>query len=207
MSRLARILFSAMLASLPVAAAAQAAPAATGDTRERLVDLAIMYSDLHTNAPVGSCNCFWMSGGTAQLAIPVWRNFALVGEAGGHTTGSIPNFGVGLSLVSGMAGLRLRVPTHTLFQPFGHALVGGVHGFDGYFPVHPPRYPTSFDSSFAMVLGGGVDLAISKHYWIRIVQADYHYSQLRNLQGDRQNQFRISGGIVVRFPDWLWERQ
>ena len=58
-----------------------------------------------------------------------------------------------------------------------------------------------------MTLGGGVDWAISHSVWIRLPQLDYHYSQLHNLQGDRQNQFRVSGGIVLRFPPWLWEKQ
>ncbi len=47
-------------------------------------------------------------------------------------------------------------------------------------------------------LSGGVDLAVSKHIWIRAAHVDYHYSELRNLNGDRQNQFRITGGIVFR---------
>jgi hypothetical protein len=40
--------------------------------------------------------------------------------------------------------------------------------------------------------------AVSRHIWIRALQADYHYSELRNLQGDRQNQFRLGAGIVFR---------
>jgi hypothetical protein len=30
------------------------------------------------------------------------------------------------------------------------------------------------------------------------LKADYNYSSLRNLQGDNQNQFRISAGVVFR---------
>jgi hypothetical protein len=49
--------------------------------------------------------------------------------------GRLPNFNAGLSLFYGMGGVRMRVPNHTDFQPFGQALFGGVHGFDGYFPA------------------------------------------------------------------------
>jgi outer membrane immunogenic protein len=77
-------------------------------------------------------------------------------------------------------------------------MFGGVHGFDSYFPAPAGKLPTSYDTSFAMAFGGGIDLAVSRHIWIRALQADYHYSELRNLQGDRQNQFRIGTGIVFR---------
>jgi len=50
-----------------------------------------------------------------------------------------------------------------------------------------------------MVLGGGLDWNISRHIWIRLPQADFHYSQLHNGEGDRQNQLRLSAGAVFRF--------
>jgi hypothetical protein len=128
-------------------------------------------------------------------------------EFGGQKTSGIPAFNKGLSLFSTMGGLRLRVPTRTRIQPYGQATFGGVHGFDSYFPAHVGKLPTSYDTSFAMALGGGVDLAISNYIWIRAVQADYHYSELRNLQGDRQNQVRIGGGVIFRFPSWFWQKQ
>jgi outer membrane immunogenic protein len=32
-----------------------------------------------------------------------------------------------------MGGVRWWAANHTRFQPFGQALFGGVHGFDGHF--------------------------------------------------------------------------
>lgn len=190
MKKLTRIFVYTLLSSLSLAASAQ--------KPKNTIDATIMFTELHANAPVGGCGCFWMSGGSGELAIPIWRNFSAVAEANGEHTGNIPNFNVGLSLMTGLGGLRMRVPTHTLFQPYAQAMFGGVHGFDSYFPAPVGKLPTTYDTSFAMAIGGGVDLAISKHIWIRAVQADYHYSELRNLQGDRQNQFRIGAGIVFR---------
>jgi hypothetical protein len=92
----------------------------------------------------------------------------------------------------------MRVPNHTKLQPFGQALFGGVHGFDSYFPTPVGRLPTTYDTSFAMALGGGLDIAVSRHIWIRALQADYFYSELRNLQGNRQNEIRLGAGIVFR---------
>lgn len=191
MNKLTRIFVYTLLSSLPLAVVAQQKPRNT-------IDATATFSELHANAPVAGCGCFWMAGGEGQIAIPVWRNFSAVVEASGHHTDQIPNFNVGLSLFSTMGGLRLRVPTHTVVQPFAEALFGGVHGFDSYFPAPVGKPPTSYDTSFAMNIGGGIDLAVSRHIWIRAVQADYNYSELRNIQGDRQNQFRIGAGIVFR---------
>ncbi len=189
MSKLARIVFCVLL--LPTAAVAQQKP-------ENTIEADVMFSALHANAPAGGCGCFWMAGGIGELAIPIWRNFAFVGEGSGQHVDKISGTNVSLGLINGLGGLRMRIPTRTLFQPYAQALFGGVHGFDSYFPAPVGKLPTSYDTSFAMAIGGGVDLAVSKHIWIRAVHADYHYSELRNLNGDHQNQFRITGGIVFR---------
>jgi len=181
---------AALLLLFCVAAYAQA-PANT-------MDATVMYSELHSNAPVGGCGCFWMEGGTGEFTLPVWKNFSFVTEIGGQHTDHIPGFNAGLSIVSFTGGMRMRVPTHTIFQPFGQALFGGAHAFDTFFPAKVGSLPTSSDTSFAMVIGGGVDLGISKHIWIRVIQADYHYTQFPNLEGDRQNSFRLSAGLVFR---------
>jgi outer membrane immunogenic protein len=196
MSRCIRIFVFILLSSLPHTISAQR-PANT-------IDAYAVFSEMYANAPVGGCGCFWMPGGYGGISVPVWRNFSAVVEAGGNTTDHIPSFNTGLSLVYGMGGIRMRVANRTRFQPFGQALFGGVHGFDGYFPAPVGKLPTSYDTSFASTVGGGLDIAVSKHIWIRAVQADYFYSELRNLQGDRQNQLRIGAGIVFRAPDYHW---
>ncbi|QMV17435.1 hypothetical protein GOB94_00940 [Granulicella sp. 5B5] len=167
-------------------------------TPKNSIEADVLFSALHANAPVGGCGCFWMAGGIGEVAIPIWRNFSFVGEGSGQHVDHIPGTDVGLGLINGLGGLRLRVPTRTLFQPYAQALFGGVHGFDSYFPAPAGKLPTSYDTSFAMAIGGGVDIAVSRHIWIRAVHVDYHHSELRNLDGDRQNQFRIAGGIIFR---------
>jgi outer membrane immunogenic protein len=191
MNRRMWVFVNTLLLSLTTAAVAQQKPSNT-------IDASITFSELRANAPVGGCGCFWMAGGTGEISYPVWRNFSAVAEVAGHTTSHIPDFNTGLSLLSGMGGVRLRVPNHTRFQPFAQALFGGVHGFDSYFPAPVGKLPTSYDTSFALAVGGGLDVTISKHIWIRALKADYNYSALRNLQGDNQNQLRIGAGILFR---------
>jgi outer membrane immunogenic protein len=162
-------------------------------------DASVMYTQLRANAPVGGCGCFWMQGGSGEIAIPLWRNFSGVMQINGEHTGNISNFDVGLSLLTGLGGIRMRIPNRTRFQPYGQGLFGGVHGFDSYFPAPVGKLPTSYDTSFALAVGGGLDISVSRHIWIRAIQADYHYSELRNLQGNRQNQVRLGAGIIFRF--------
>jgi hypothetical protein len=197
MNKLTKIFVPVLLALLPLSAAAQR-PVNSADAY-------VTYSEMYANAPVGGCGCFSMSGGVGGFSVPVWRDFSAVVEVGGHHTDQIPRFNAGLSLFYGMGGVRWRMANHTRFQPFGQALFGGVHGFDSYFPAPVGKLPTSYDTSYASTVGGGLDIAISKHIWIRAVQADYFYSELRNLQGDRQNQTRIGAGIVFRSPEWTWK--
>lgn len=197
MNKLTYGFLCALLASLSTAVHAQG-PA-------NAVEGYATYSEMRANAPVGGCGCFWMTGALGGFSIPVWRNLSAVVEGGGHTTDHIPGFNTGLSLTYGMGGLRMRVSNHTRFQPFAQALFGGVHGFDGYFPAPVGKLPTTYDTSFAYTVGGGLDIAVSKHVWIRAVQADYFYSELRNIQGDRQNQLRIGAGVLFRGPDFNWK--
>jgi hypothetical protein len=68
------------------------------------------YSEMHANAPVGGCGCFWMNGGDGDFFVPLWLNFSGVVEAGGHTTDRIANFDTGLNLFYGMGGIRMRLP-------------------------------------------------------------------------------------------------
>jgi hypothetical protein len=114
MNKLTRVFLSALLSSLPLVAAAQ--KPADG------IDGYAVFSEMRANAPVGGCGCFWMAGAHGGFSLPVWHDFSVVVEAGGHHTGHIPNFNTGLSLFYGMGGVRMRVPNHTHFQPFGQAL-------------------------------------------------------------------------------------
>jgi hypothetical protein len=49
-----------------------------------------------------------------------------------------------------------------------------------------------------MAVGGGLDVAVSRHIWIRALKADYNYSALRNLQGNNQSQLRIGAASSSR---------
>jgi len=67
MKKLARIVFIYVLLSSPPFAAYAQQP-------KNAIDVTVMFTELHANAPVGGCGCFWMAGGTGEVAIPIGRN-------------------------------------------------------------------------------------------------------------------------------------
>ena len=74
--------------------------------------------------------------------------------------------------------------------PFSHVLLGGILASRGYIGVSEPV------TRFAAAFGGGVDLQVHDKVAIRLFQADYFLTPFFGL---RQDNLRVSGGIVFRF--------
>jgi hypothetical protein len=105
-----------------------------------------------------------------------------------------------------------RVPRVT---PFVHALFGAVQGSTISTPIvvtpavcpspgpcqGPSLGPSATiapETAFAMALGGGLDVKVRNHVWIRLFQADYvrqDFSQNPGSPGSI-NTARISAGVV-----------
>ena len=194
-----RIVFAALAVTLGLLTTAY--PARAQDALDKTAaEVSITYSGLRVNVPPGNCGCFWMRGGTGELAVPVWRHFSVVGEVSGERKNNLPgNPGIGLSLASAMGGLRLTHSFHR-WRPFGQGLFGVVHGFDAYFPG--ASGPKGAATSFALATGLGLDVRVSKHLLLRPIQAEYQYMQLPNNAtnpANQQHDIRLSAGVVFRF--------
>jgi hypothetical protein len=62
--------------------------------------------------------------------------------------------------------------------------------------------PLPKENKFAMTVGGGLDIGVSRHVAIRLIQAEYLMTSFENLstgKSARQNDMRLSSGIVFRF--------
>ena len=171
-------------------------------TDKRSAEISFTYSGLRANVPPGNCGCFWMRGGSGEIALPVWRSISAVGEISGERKQKLPGLpSIGLSLVSYMAGPRYTRAFHHRFSPFAQALFGGVHGFDSYFPSANGG-PSGAANSFAMAAGLGLDIALRPHLLLRPIQAEYQYMQLPNNAtnpANQQHDVRLSAGVVFRF--------
>jgi len=90
------------------------------------------------------------------------------------------------------------------FQPFGHVLFGGINRqYSPTSKADPDEIPTDSTPSyskwiFGWALGGGADVSINQLVAIR-GQFDWIPSTFKNVYNDRQNNLRVSVGLVFRF--------
>ena len=192
-----RIALLLMIAAVSVPTEAQTSPAQTTGPAPQL---ALQYTYLRSNAPVGQCTCFSPEGGSASISLPLpGRHFSLAGDVtAGHTSG-ISNGNYDLTLTVFTAGLRIT-PGFKIGRlvPYGQILAGGAHAGGSLVTGNTPANNSSV--VFASNAGGGLDLALhpENRVSLRLVEADYLVTLFRNGQNDHQNNLRISAGIVIR---------
>jgi hypothetical protein len=166
------------------------------------VDLSVTYTAQYSN--LVSDPTFWHQGGSIELSTQTYRGFGIAANIAGTQIGDAANSGVGLSMVTATFG-----PRYTWYRPlggarkkslaiFGQGLIGEAHGFNSYFPTVAGSL-TDYNS-FALQVGGGVDIGLSRHFAVRAFQADWIRTQFPNSTTNIQNTFRIGAGIVLRFP-------
>lgn len=106
-----------------------------------------------------------------------------------------------LSMYTAMAGPSVAYRKAEAWQPFAHVLLGVVHARASTTSKGAALIGGNIKSSdtvFGYALGGGVDIKVTSLVAIR-GQADFIRSQFNDLGDDRQNNFRVSGGLVFRF--------
>jgi len=166
--------------------------------------LSIAYSSVRANADAGQCGCFFLSGGTAEFAVPSPYRVNLVADLSGATIASVNRSPRGLSLLAFTVGPGVSFSLGRL-QPFGHALIGGAHGFNSFFPYRAPQSNVSGDS-VALELGGGMDIRATPRLSIRLFQADYLLTRFPNGSTNKQNSLRLGAGISIRLLRGSWNQ-
>ncbi len=190
------------------------------------------YSYLRT-ATATQVNAFNNNGGLSSLQYNFNKNFAIVGELGGYQAGNVSihgsNFGtLDSTFFSYQFGPRVSINKTGTVTPFFHYLVGGVHesrSFNVPTALIPPgtQFPSdlkiemgnqftkfrSTQNAFAMTIGGGFDIKLTRLISIRPAQVDYipsHFSPFNvpgvpgNINNTRwQHNLRYSAGINFRF--------
>ena len=176
------------------------APPSQSSEKPLRAELALDYSYVHSNAPPGGCGCFNFNGGSATFAWPVRPGgFALVGDVTAGYAGAITSTGYSLTLSTFSVGARYLLPVgKSPLQPFGQVLVGAAHS-TGSMVQGPPLAATNNSAAFAANLGGGLDLRVTRRFSLRLVEADYVLTTFDNGSNNRQNNIRISAGLVLRF--------
>jgi hypothetical protein len=176
------------------------------------VELFLGYSYLHAMPATDENRMVWLNGGSASIAYNFNRYLGLVGDFGGFADSEVKlNIGNSSSVVdsSGKAytylfGPRVSFRNHTRITPFAQALFGGMHASEVTLSncTGGGCTPLPAENKFAMTAGGGLDIGVSRHFAVRLVQAEYLMTSFKNLgtgADARQNDMRLSSGIVFRF--------
>ena len=169
-------------------------PAAAQETSK--VEVSATYSFIRTRlVPSGGC-CFNMHGGSSSIAVNLNRTISLVGDFGGYRANNVKSSGFGLTVITYMFGPRFNIRSHESVNLFGQALFGGGHAGGSLYSSGSPFGP---QNAFSMALGGGLDVKLHKHVAVRVAQAEWLFTKFANGVNNRQNNLRLSGGIVLRF--------
>lgn len=158
--------------------------------------LTVRFAATEANSPPGSCGCFFLLGGGADLALPLHRRFTVDVELTGQHAGSVPGTTRGLSTITLLAGPRYRIALPRLQSVFAQALFGAARGFDAEFRRGANAIDTA--TSFAYAVGGGYELPLTARLSLRPVQVDYLQTNLPNGSDNRQQNVRLGAGIVVQ---------
>ncbi len=158
-------------------------------------DLSLGYNFTRANAPPGACVCFQMSGGIASGSFHLTHGLSAAAEFSGGHASHISTLGQELTLTTYTFGPRYTF-SHKRLSPFGQALLGAAHASDSYFPIGTIYSTTA--TSFALDLGGGLDLEVNRRFAIRAPEVQYLRTGFPNGSTNEQNHVTIGAGIVVK---------
>ena len=161
------------------------------------VDLAVTYSAERSNLTTGSN--FWRWGGDLELSTVTYHGFGIAMNIAGSRVSDINGTGVNLTAVNTTFGPRYTwSPALKKVAVFGQGLIGESHALDSVFPSATEAL-TDFNT-FALQVGGGVDLRLSHHFAFRPIQANWVRTQFPNGSTNIQNNLRLGAGVVLRLP-------
>lgn len=184
-----------LLALLGFFSAAVFAPAAAA--QDNKWELGADYNYVRANGPPGGCGCFSMNGGNAWGGYRLTNEISAVAEFSAQHAGNINSTGEDLTLFSYLFGPRYTLRRSDRWQPFGEVLFGGAHATGTFEPSF--NGGSGSYNSFSLVAGGGLDIHVARHIDIRAIDADYYLTRFPNGVNGRQNNVRISAGLVFRF--------
>lgn len=164
------------------------------------------------------------NGGSAQFLYNFNKWAGVAFDAGAVNKGGFSDTLADTTVIHFCAGPQVTFHNHSHFTPFIHALFGGAYSTTSIgltaIPVVPPvvnplvttpgvALPLSVrvgtaNTDFAMLIGGGFDIKLSKRVAFRPVSADYFLTRLPSLvTGDttNRNNWRLSAGFNFMFGE------
>ena len=156
------------------------------------------------------------NGGSGQFVYNFSKWVGAVADVGAVNKGLIGGYDVDTTIAHYTFGPRFTYNNHSRWRPYIQALFGGAYGTTsaqvsalvpggGIVPpgwvVDPTRPVTArlhaSDDAFAMLVGGGLDVKVSKHVAIRPIGFDYYLTRFSSpsLGDTNQNNWRYTAGV------------
>ena len=150
------------------------------------------------------------NGGSGQVTVNANNWFGVAADFGGYTTNSTltsrfvapqqyvtataqpATAKINTNIFSYMFGPKIAYSGASKFRPFGEILFGGARIAES-----PYRFGRS-DNAFSMALGGGLDYVFTESVAVRLGEVDYLMTTFRDFANDRQDNLRVSAGVVFR---------
>lgn len=129
------------------------------------------------------------NGGGGQLEYNVTSWLGIVGDFAGYHVSAQPGVGAFSYLFGPRINFRRKRQTT---MPFVHVLLGGLDANGNIGRV-------GSQTTFALTVGGGLDVKVSPSVAIRPVQAEYLMTRFTDGLSNRQDNFRFGAGVVFRF--------
>lgn len=176
----------AFVSLFSIAASAQEAPK---------LDVFAGYSYVRVAPSTSGVSSFDLQGGSASAAYNFNNWLSGVADFGGYHSGNILGTHVDGTLATYLFGPRVSYRHYSRVTPFGQVLFGGAHLSGGVSGV------SSSDNAFAMTVGGGVDVRLTRRFSLRPAQVDYLLTRFKEGTAGNQNQnnLRVSTGVVFHF--------
>ena len=184
-------------------------------------DLFLGYSFLRYNS-AQTVPAFTANGGIGTFAWNLNHYIALEGELGGYHNGNINNHEFDTTTFSYLFGPRVSINRSTTVIPYFHALFGGqnahtsidcskvvgVNPLSGTSCVGNTGRISRDQNNFAMAIGGGLDIKITRRLLLRPIQLDYYLTRFQAVNvsnptgpstNRNQNNLRYAAGIAFNF--------
>ena len=145
--------------------------------------------------PSGGAPSFTAQGGSGALVYNFNKTLGVVADLGAYHNGSDVNFSP--TAFSYLFGPRLNLRKQKV-TPYVQALFGGVRVTSNL--LDPDTGVSVPQSAFAAAFGGGMDVRLSDHIYLKPFQVEYMMTRVPNLWSpdNMQNNLRYSAGIVFR---------
>jgi outer membrane immunogenic protein len=142
-----------------------------------------------------------LNGGSASMAMYFNDWLGIAGDFGLYRQNNVAGQGFNLVFSTYQFGPRLRFSNATRATPFVHFLWGAGHA-GGTLYTRSLGYgvpPLGANYTFVLTAGGGADWRVSSRISIRMIEAEYIHSEFLNFSGNRQENIRLSTGVVFNF--------